>query len=59
MSELTSSRWARTKHALTSWSAFHDALRLKSASSMLANEDLLPSPPERQTWTVWNFFAYW
>ncbi|KKA18881.1 Allantoin permease [Rasamsonia emersonii CBS 393.64] len=53
------SRWARCKHALTSWHAFHDAVRLKSASSILVNEDLLPSPPERQTWTAWNFFAYW
>lgn len=42
-----------------SWTRLHDRIRLKSASSMLANEDLLPSPPERQTWTVWNFFAYW
>ncbi|CRG83558.1 Allantoin permease [Talaromyces islandicus] len=59
MSGSSTSPWARTKHAFSSWSAFHDAIRLKSASSMLANEDLLPSPPERQTWTVWNFFAYW
>ncbi|OKL63541.1 hypothetical protein UA08_02038 [Talaromyces atroroseus] len=54
-----SSRWVSMKHAFTSWHAFHDSMRLQSASSMLANEDLLPSPPERQTWTVWNFFAYW
>jgi NCS1 family nucleobase:cation symporter-1 len=53
------SRRTRTKHAFTSWHAFHGAIKLKSASSILANEDLLPSPPERQTWTVWNFFAYW
>lgn len=53
------SRWEKTKLAFSSWSAFHSAIKLKSAASMLANEDLLPSPIERQTWTVWNFFAYW
>ncbi|GAD98421.1 krueppel c2h2-type zinc finger protein, putative [Paecilomyces variotii No. 5] len=53
------SRWDRFKHAFTSWRAFHNAIRLKSASSILVNEDLLPSPPKRQTWTTWNFFAYW
>ncbi|EED14067.1 allantoin permease, putative [Talaromyces stipitatus ATCC 10500] len=53
------SRWTRTKHAFSSWHSFHNAIKLKTASSMLTNEDLLPSPPERQTWTVWNFFAYW
>ncbi|PCG93170.1 Permease, cytosine/purines, uracil, thiamine, allantoin [Penicillium occitanis (nom. inval.)] len=59
MEEYEHSRWTRTKHAFSSWHAFHDTIKLKSASSILANEDLLPSPPERQTWTVWNFFAYW
>ncbi|KAL1878387.1 hypothetical protein Plec18167_004459 [Paecilomyces lecythidis] len=53
------SRWDRFKHAFTSWRALHNAVRLKSASSILVNEDLLPSPPKRQTWTTWNFFAYW
>jgi NCS1 family nucleobase:cation symporter-1 len=51
--------WTRTQRVFTSWHAFHNAIRLKSSSSILINEDLLPSPPERQTWTVWNFFAYW
>jgi NCS1 family nucleobase:cation symporter-1 len=53
------SRWQRFKHAFTSPSAFHEALVLKSSTSILINEDLLPSPPSRQTWTVWHFFAYW
>lgn len=53
------SRWQRFKHAFTSPSAFHDALVLKSATSILINEDLAPSTPVRQTWTVWSFFAYW
>lgn len=53
------SRWSRFKHAFTSPRAFHESLILKSSTSWLINEDLLPSPPERQTWTTWNFFAYW
>jgi NCS1 family nucleobase:cation symporter-1 len=53
------SRWQRFKHAFSSPRAFHEALVLKSSTSSLVNEDLLPSPPERQTWTTWNFFAYW
>ena len=53
------SRLQRFKHAFTSPSAFHEAIKLKSATSYLINEDLLPSPPDRQTWNTWNFFAYW
>ncbi|KAK6380097.1 hypothetical protein LTS17_005285 [Exophiala oligosperma] len=53
------SRWQRFRHAFTSPSAFHQALRLKSSTSILINEDLAPSPPSRQTWTLWNYFAYW
>ncbi|KAH7316989.1 allantoin permease [Stachybotrys elegans] len=47
------------KRAFASPSAFHDAIILKSSASMLVNEDLVPSPPSRQTWTTWSFFAYW
>lgn len=44
----------------TSWfGRFKNSLVLESSTSVLINEDLLPSPPERQTWTTWNFFAYW
>ena len=53
------SRWQRFKDAFTSLSAFHEALVLKSSTSILINEDLAPSPPARQTWTVWSFFAFW
>jgi NCS1 family nucleobase:cation symporter-1 len=53
------SRFSRFKHAFSSLHAFHEAIVLKSSTSMLINEDLLPSPPDRQTWTTWNFFAYW
>ncbi|KAK5239129.1 hypothetical protein LTR40_014817, partial [Exophiala xenobiotica] len=53
------SRWQRFRRAFTSPSAFHEALRLKSSTSILINEDLAPSPPSRQTWTIWNYFAYW
>jgi len=49
----------RIRHAFSSPSAFHQALVLKSSTSILINEDLLPSGPSRQTWTVWNFAAYW
>ncbi|KAK5086723.1 hypothetical protein LTS08_007137 [Lithohypha guttulata] len=53
------SNWKRFRHAFSSPSAFHNALRLKSSTSFLINEDLLPSPISRQTWTIWSFFAYW
>ncbi|RDW75296.1 hypothetical protein BP6252_06438 [Coleophoma cylindrospora] len=53
------SRLHNFKHAFTSFHAFHEAIVLKSSTSILVNEDLLPSPPEKQTWTTWNFFAYW
>ncbi|KAK5065128.1 hypothetical protein LTR84_000964 [Exophiala bonariae] len=52
-------RLQRLKHAFSSPSAFHQALILKSSTSILINEDLAPSPPSRHTWTVWSFFAYW
>lgn len=57
--EQKNSRWQRFKHAFSSPSAFHEALVLKSSTSILVNEDLAPSPPSRQTWTIWNYFAYW
>lgn len=53
------SRLNRFRHAFTSPKAFHEALVLKSSTSILVNEDLAPSPPIRQTWTTWSFFAYW
>lgn len=49
----------RLKSAFSSAHAFHEAVVLKSSASILINEDLLPSPPARQTWTTWSFFAYW
>ncbi|KAH8653799.1 allantoin permease [Xylariales sp. PMI_506] len=52
-------RLQKLTHMFSSPSAFHDAIVLKSSSSSLINEDLLPSPPSRQTWTTWSFFAYW
>ena len=55
----TASRFSRFKHAFSSPQAFHEALIIKSSTSWLINEDLLPSPPSRQTWSTWNFFAYW
>lgn len=59
MGHPSESRLSRFKHAFSSPKAFHEAIRLKSSSSFLANEDLLPSPPSRQTWNTWSFFAYW
>lgn len=52
-------RLQRFKNAFRSPHAFHEAIVLKSSSSILINEDLLPSPPSRQTWNTWSFFAYW
>ncbi|VUC29961.1 unnamed protein product [Clonostachys rosea] len=52
-------RLQKFKHAFSSPKAFHEAILLKSSSSMLINEDLLPSPPGRQTWNTLSFFAYW
>lgn len=53
------SRWQRLKHAFSSPHAFHEALILRSSTSILINEDLAPSPPRRQTWAVWNYFFFW
>lgn len=53
------SRAQQVKHVFSSFHAFNEVVKLKSSTSVLVNEDLLPSPPERQTWTTWNFFAYW
>ena len=58
-SDLKPSRWQRLRGAFSSPSAFHQALILKSSTSILTNEDLAPTPPIRQRWTVWSFFAYW
>ncbi|KAI7913912.1 allantoin permease [Pyricularia oryzae] len=52
-------RLQRLKTAFSSPRAFNDAIKLESSDSILVNEDLLPSPPSRQTWSVWSFFAYW
>jgi NCS1 family nucleobase:cation symporter-1 len=49
----------KVKFAFSSPSNFHRALVLDSAAGKLINEDLVPSPPERQTWTAWDYFAYW
>lgn len=57
--EGATTRWQRFRHAFSSPSAFHNALKLESSTSFLINEDLLPSPPSRQTWTIWSFSAYW
>jgi NCS1 family nucleobase:cation symporter-1 len=50
---------SRLRLAFSSRHAFHEAIVLKSSVSSLINEDLVPSPPNRQTWTTWNYFAYW
>lgn len=39
--------------------AFHEAIVLPSSPNILVNEDLVPSPPSRHSWTTWSFFAYW
>ncbi|KAK5444239.1 hypothetical protein LTS15_010354 [Exophiala xenobiotica] len=55
----STSRFQRLSHAFTSATAFKQAIELSSSKSILINEDLAPSPPSRQTWTTWSFFAYW
>ena len=57
--EAKRSRWQRFRHAFSSPAAFHQALILKSSTSILINEDLAPSPPVRRRWTIWSYFAYW
>lgn len=52
------SKYRRYAYTFTSFHALHNAIKLESSSS-LANEDLFPSPPEKRTWTAFNFFAYW
>ncbi|KAM5465305.1 hypothetical protein MauCBS54593_006551 [Microsporum audouinii] len=53
------SRCRHLTRAFTSLHALHNAARLESSSSSLANEDLFPSAPEKRTWTAVDFFAYW
>ena len=36
-----------------------DSLATSPLSSSLYNEDLAPVPPEKRTWTQWNFAALW
>ncbi|KAJ9493576.1 hypothetical protein H2202_010950 [Exophiala xenobiotica] len=55
----STSRFQRLSHAFKSATAFKQAIELSSSKSILINEDLAPSPPSRQTWTTWSFFAYW
>jgi nucleobase:cation symporter-1, NCS1 family len=57
--EVKRTRFQRFKHAFSSPSAFHQSLILSSSTSILINEDLAPSPPVRQRWTIWSYFAYW
>lgn len=57
--EVKKTRWQRFRHAFSSPSAFKEALVLQSSTSILINEDLAPTPPIRQRWTIWSFFAYW
>ncbi|ODV88503.1 hypothetical protein CANCADRAFT_32083 [Tortispora caseinolytica NRRL Y-17796] len=33
--------------------------RFELPATRLQNEDLLPTPPEKMTWTWFNFFMYW
>ncbi|KAM6503521.1 Permease for cytosine/purines, uracil, thiamine, allantoin domain containing protein [Amanita muscaria] len=32
---------------------------LTYTQQFLCNEDLLPVPPEKRTWTAWNFVSFW
>ncbi|KAL4955903.1 permease for cytosine/purines, uracil, thiamine, allantoin-domain-containing protein [Aspergillus filifer] len=47
------------KRAFSYPRALHKAICLESSSSFLINEDLLPSPVDRQTLNTWSFVAYW
>ncbi|OCF39735.1 hypothetical protein I317_06459 [Kwoniella heveanensis CBS 569] len=49
----------KVKFAFSSPRNFHEAITLRSAKSIFINEDLVPSPPERWTWTAWSYLAYW
>ncbi|CAN6595244.1 allantoin permease [Trichomonascus vanleenenianus] len=49
----------RTKHTFSSWHNFHQAIVIKDHQGSLSNRDLLPTPPERQTWNWFSFFCYW
>ncbi|WRT70427.1 uncharacterized protein IL334_007425 [Kwoniella shivajii] len=49
----------KVKFAFSSPKHFHQAITLESAKSKYINEDLVPSPPERRTWTAWSYLAYW
>ncbi|WWD22235.1 hypothetical protein CI109_106726 [Kwoniella shandongensis] len=49
----------KVRYAFSSPGNFNRAITLESAKSKYINEDLVPSPPERWTWTAWSYLAYW
>lgn len=53
------SRIDKLKLAFSSPRALYNAIVLKSSVSFLVNEDLVPSPSTRQTWSTRSFFAFW
>ena len=63
-----SDRLAKTKHALSSWQNFKDALQVhdtaldehghREKGPTWSNEDLDPTPPERRTWRTRNYAVF-
>lgn len=49
----------KVQYAFSSPKHFHQAITLESAKSKFINEDLVPSPPERRTWSAWAYLSYW
>ncbi|WWD03446.1 hypothetical protein V865_001498 [Kwoniella europaea PYCC6329] len=49
----------KVQYAFSSPKHFHQAITLESAKSKFINEDLIPSPPERRTWSAWAYLSYW
>lgn len=52
------SRGQKLKWALSSPSNFHQYISLADSSRLL-NEDLSPSPPARQTWSIISYLTFW
>ena len=43
---------------LSCWSLVRQA-SIYGPSARWSNEDMDPVPPEKRTWTTWNYVAYW
>ena len=49
----------KLKFAFSSPHNFNKAIELESSANRFINEDLVPSPKERWTWSTISYLSYW